>query len=664
MIKIEIVKIFLENGFSVLPVTDRKLPIGNWKAYQSRQMNETELLGFNQSNATGIAIAAGRVSGGLEIIDIDSKYDLTGNLYDDYMNEIPKSLREKLVIQKTANNGYHLIYRCQVVEGNQKLAQRYVTEQEQKSEIVKLREKNIGRTEDELKKSVSKVRDLLETRGEGGYFLVQPSIGYKIIQGKLSYVATISEQERDTLLEIARSFNEVVKEQYKPIEVKKSEQYYHISPFEDYNQKCDVPQLLEQHGWKIARVTGAKYLMQRPATENKWSAEYDRDKNWFTVFSSSTEFEMLKAYKPYAVWATLNNVSDWSEANTKLIQMGFGVKNEAFSKNKKETFVGIFKEDEYDDGDNDITFLANWVDVRKKVEDFIEGKIPIGLYTGYPKFDEYFRFKRGNLVVVNGHDNTGKSTMMLWFAMISAIKHGWKWCLYCSENSDLNVMNVLIQFYCAKPIRECTVAERDEAQTLIENHFAYIRPDELVDYHTLKKQIAKLHRVKPMDACLIDPFNSLDASQNANTHEFNYAVVTDMKLWGRKNDVSIYLNCHAVTSSMRKKDDDGYIQAPDKADTEGGTKFAAKADEFLTIHRVANHSDENIRKITEIHVRKIRDTMTGGKQTSKDEPFKLIWGKGGAVFFDADRYHEHPFLKPKEEIDFEDMINEGWKAPF
>lgn len=223
----------------------------------------------------------------------------------------------------------------------------------------------------------------------------------------------------------------------------------------------------------------------------------------------------------------------------------------------------------------------------------------------------------------------------------------------------MSIMNSLIQFYCGKPIHDTTPEQRNEAQTFIEKHFVNFNVEELNDYKTFKKKFTKVKQVFNFDAMLVDPYNSLDASGSENSHSLDYAVVNDIKIWGRANDVSIYVNTHAVTSALRKVDGEGYVVAPNKGDAEGGTKFAAKADEWLTVHRIANHKDEMIRKITEIHVRKVKETYTGGKQTPIDKPFTLLFDKKGAVFYDAeDALRNHPFLGKKQNLDFEDILND------
>jgi len=664
MINHETVKMFLNAGISVIPIDSTKKPTqSSWKIFQSRRMLDYEISAFDGLPVINIGIVAGEASGGLEMIDIDLKYDITGTLYDRYIKDIPKELMMRLIVQKTVNNGYHFIYRCTKVEGNKKLAQRYVTDEEQKKEIEKLIADNSKLPIKEQRKpeqlKASKVKDLFETRGQGGYFLVQPSKGYKIIQGKLSDIPVITESERDLLISLARSFNEVIAEQYTPQQVTRTNKFFSISPFDDYDQKCDVPSLLEEHGWTVAKTHGNKYYIKRPGTENPYSAVYDRDKNWFNVFSSSTEFEPLKAYKPYSVWATLNGYTDWVEVSKELSKQGFGIKETAYQIKPK---INNFEAEFEDDGD--VSFTSSWSEIRLIVEDYIAGKLVIGLDTGYYELDEYFRFKSGNLVIVNGFDNVGKTTVMIWLAMVSAVRHGWKWALYSSENSELNIMNMLIQFYCCKPIKQCNIEERDEAQIFIERHFILIKADELISYKTLKNQVSKIHKYNNLNGCLIDPFNSLDNTESSNTHEFNYAVVTDMKLWGRKNNVAIFLNVHSVTGAARNLDGDEYVKVPSKYSAEGGVKFANKADDFITIHRITNHEDLDMRKITEIHIQKIKDTMTGGKITPKNQPFKLVWGNGGSVFYAANASGQHPFKTEKNQIDFEDLLNDFEKAPF
>ena len=81
---------------------------------------------------------------------------------------------------------------------------------------------------------------------------------------------------------------------------------------------------------------------------------------------------------------------------------------------------------------------------------------------------------------------------------------------------------------------------------------------------------------------------------------------------------------HAFTEAQRRKGPDGLPIAPYAEDTEGGGKFVNRSDCFLTLHRKVQSSDHNIRKMSELHVRKVREVETGGQPTPLDEPYKII----------------------------------------
>jgi len=112
--KYNIAKTFLSRGLSVLPTITGKKPFGTWKKFQSEKMRHEEVQNlFHSDEVEGIGIICGKVSGNLEVIDVDCKYDLSGRLFEDLSDMIYDHLPEVLksfVIVKTVKNGYHLYY--------------------------------------------------------------------------------------------------------------------------------------------------------------------------------------------------------------------------------------------------------------------------------------------------------------------------------------------------------------------------------------------------------------------------------------------------------------------------------------------------------------------------------------------------------------------------
>ena len=62
--------------------------------------------------------------------------------------------------------------------------------------------------------------------------------------------------------------------------------------------------------------------------------------------------------------------------------------------------------------DGDMSFISSDDEDFRWIDDFSQGKIEIGLDTGDPKFDEYFRYKK-EFVIVNGHSNVGKTLSLI-----------------------------------------------------------------------------------------------------------------------------------------------------------------------------------------------------------------------------------------------------------
>jgi hypothetical protein len=288
-----------------IAVDSNKRAILPWKQYQTKRPTEDELNHqFANHKCKGIAIICGAISNNLEVIDIDAKYSLSENLFKDYCEMLPDSLLSKLYIVATKNKGYHIYYQCEVINGNAKLAQRLTTEAERKEN------------------PHEKVKVLIETRGEAGYVVAPPTEGYSIIQGE--DIPIVSIDEREMMLDAARSFNEIIDE-VKPQHV--ASKGFSISPFEDYNNRGDVVGLLESHGWKVVKQDAKKVTFLRPGvTDSKSSGDYNYSLNWFSVFTTSTEFEVNKAYKPSAVYCLLECDNNWKECARKLTEASYGEK--------------------------------------------------------------------------------------------------------------------------------------------------------------------------------------------------------------------------------------------------------------------------------------------------------------------------------------------------
>ena len=436
-------------NLSVIPVDKDNSPIGVWKEAQKTYFNPKSQYGFNQPQFYGIGIVAGEVSGNLEIIDVDCKYDLTGTLFDDYKKlvfDVDPNLLKKLVVEKTRNKGYHLIYKCEKVEGNKKLANRPSTDEEKK-----------------IKKEKEKV--LIETRGAGGFFAVAPSPGYEIIYGSLDKIQTITIEERAVLFNCARTFNQIVESIIEPTKKQKTKTDYtgFKSPFEDFNDRGDILEYLLQEGWTETGKHGKSIMLLRPGGEKKWSADYHTEMKLFYVFTQSTEFEEGKAYNHSQVLAIMKFNKDYSATSKFLLDKGFGERRNGNNYEVPKIKIA-----------SDCLFLAD----KKEMDDYLkslrDGTFKMGMKTNIPELDEYFRFKEANLIVVNGMDNTGKSSIIWYIGVLSAIFYEWKWAILSAENKIGGIKRKLIEFYLCQHIKEMSEGDFKKASQWVDEHFFII----------------------------------------------------------------------------------------------------------------------------------------------------------------------------------------------
>ena len=95
-----------------------------------------------------------------------------------------------------------------------------------------------------------------------------------------------------------------------------------------------------------------------------------------------------------------------------------------------------------------------------------------------------------------------------------------------------------------------------------------------------------------------------------------------MRIFCKKNNISIWLNTHANTEATRKLhrtgEYEGHPQPPWAADVEGGSKFVNRADDFWVCHRYVQHRQHFM--YTHLHVRKVKEIETGGMPSGIDDP--------------------------------------------
>jgi hypothetical protein len=292
MITIDLRKLY--DLFSVIPLKG-KAPISKgWTQYSEKKINYSKI--SNHRDNFGIVCGYD----GLEVVDIDNHFNDADKLFAFISDNIDIG---KYLIIKTGGGGYHIYYKCDVIAGNQKLAQR-------------INEKG-------------KAEVLIETRGQGGQVVFYNNI----VNGSIDNVPVIDNEERTILLQICKSLNEVEKKPNISKDIAGSEG---AKPGEKYNADPfsiqETISLLKQHGW----TSRDDIYFIRPGKTHKdgISATFGKvGKNKFYVFSSNADpFEMDTSYSMFGVRTELMFRGDYS-ACAKELSKKYGI----IPKQKKES---------------------------------------------------------------------------------------------------------------------------------------------------------------------------------------------------------------------------------------------------------------------------------------------------------------------------------------
>ncbi len=302
-----------EAGISLIPVRDKpqgdylaKTPYRDWKQSQTEILPLTELWEqLEKHKTTAVAIICGAVSANLEIIDIDVKYKpgIDAVLFLAIESLYP-DLFKRLRIHGTPSGGYHLLYRVEggVIPGNKKLAGRKRTESDPPKPLV---------------------LNFLETRGEGGYAVAPPSLGYSVRQDVP--IPVITWAERCALEAICKSHSEIIEvvENKAP---KQANDYYSTNPFDHFNGSEAAEDVLELGDWKVVNKESNSFTwFTRPGKDGGISASFNKKKRVYYIFTSSTDFDDLKGYNPASCLSILLHGGDRKKTYAYLVQKGYGI---------------------------------------------------------------------------------------------------------------------------------------------------------------------------------------------------------------------------------------------------------------------------------------------------------------------------------------------------
>jgi len=302
-------KLFYDN-FSLITVSDDKVPNFPWKAQQTERLEYEKFIrhynykgGIFRKDKTEIPATTnfGIVTGfdDLECVDIDLKVFSTAKEQKDFWDEYTGYLRDnildfddKVVIYKTKNAGYHILYKSKRVQGNIKLA--------------RLK----GHTE-----------AVLETRGVGGYIFTYPE--NKVSKKNYHQIDYISDDDREIIMTFSKMYNYIDEQS---IEIKRDKKIYiesDLTTWDDFNQRNDIFSIIGDE-FTIVGNLSKKYVIKRHGATSPHSGYIFKDSGFMFLFSTGSRYKHETLYTPFTAYARKYHNDDMKSAASKLYSEGYG----------------------------------------------------------------------------------------------------------------------------------------------------------------------------------------------------------------------------------------------------------------------------------------------------------------------------------------------------
>lgn len=346
-------------GFAAVPARSdgSKAPIVKWAGGDAMMTTDDQLTSWFNSTPDGpdtYGLLTGNVSGGLEMFEFEGRAIAEGwldrftTILADH-NSVPLFERiatgPQAYTECTPSGGIHFLFRVLDESGapsahhkNDKLASRPTSSEERQASFIK-------------KGSAPKQLVMVETRSNGGFTVMAPSTdascgvgdrgpGWVRTRGVPGVVPVLTTAERDQLYALARLLDRMpVREvDYTAIADRERLPWEGAgtgTPWDDFEGRTDWADILEPHGWTLAKVDGQVRYWRRPGkdvyghggdTGFQWSASTGKDaaRDRLYVWSTSTEFEDNRPTTKGEAYAILNHSGDRSKATIDLASKGFG----------------------------------------------------------------------------------------------------------------------------------------------------------------------------------------------------------------------------------------------------------------------------------------------------------------------------------------------------
>ena len=238
---------------------------------------------------------------------------------------------------------------------------------------------------------------------------------------------------------------------------------------------------------------------------------------------------------------------------------------------------------------------------------------------GVPDLDDKFKPKRGEITVLTGIGNYGKSSFKKWYQAMRIVLYGEKFASFAPEDNPPeeyyhDFVEIILGCDCSpnnpnRPSRQTYEYVYD----LVCKHMFYVYPKDVSPTPQYVMEVFLELIVKEnVDGVDIDPFNQMANEYNKFQRSDKYLewVLSVFARFAQINNIYFWIIAHPV---KMQKGGDGNYPCPDVFDLTDGAMWNNKMDNILVYHRPFAQTDPQ-NPTCEFYSKKIRRQKVVGKK--------------------------------------------------
>jgi len=238
---------------------------------------------------------------------------------------------------------------------------------------------------------------------------------------------------------------------------------------------------------------------------------------------------------------------------------------------------------------------------------------------GVPELDERFKPKRGEITVLTGIGNYGKSSFKKWYQAMRIMLYGEKFATFSPEDNPPeeyyhDFVEIILGCDCspANPHRPSKQVY-EYVYDLVCHHIFYVYPKDVSPTpQYIMEVFLELIVKENVDGVDIDPFNQLTNEYQKFQRSDKYLewVLSVFSRFAQINNIFFWIIAHPT---KMQKASDGNYPCPDVFDLTDGAMWNNKMDNILVYHRPFAQTDPQ-NPSCEFHSKKIRRQKIVGKK--------------------------------------------------